>query len=64
MPKINRIRIANIQYDKKVIKDLCIDCYRGENVLLNLANGGGKSVLVQLLQQPILPESKIHGREK
>ena len=63
MPKINRIRIANIQYDKKVIKDLFIDCYKGENVLLNLANGGGKSVLVQLLQQPILPESKIHGRE-
>lgn len=63
MPKINRIRIANIQYDKKVIKDLFINCYKGENVLLNLANGGGKSVLVQLLQQPILPESKIHGRE-
>ncbi len=50
-------------YDKKIIKDLFLDCYRGENVLLNLANGGGKSVLVQLLQQPILPESKIHGRE-
>ena len=47
MPKINRIRIANIQYDKKVIKDLFIDCYKGENVLLKLANGGGKSVLVQ-----------------
>lgn len=63
MPKINRIRIANIQYDKKIIKDLFLNCYQGENVLLNLANGGGKSVLVQLLQQPILPESKIHGRE-
>ena len=63
MPKINRIRIANIQYDKKVIKDLFLNCYNGENVLLNLANGGGKSVLVQLLQQPLLPESKIHGRE-
>lgn len=63
MPKINRIRIANIQYDKKVIKDLLLNCYYGENVLLNLANGGGKSVLVQLLQQPILPESKVHNRE-
>lgn len=63
MPKMNRIRIANIQYDKKVIKDMLINCYSGENVLLNLANGGGKSVLVQLLQQPILPESKIHNRE-
>lgn len=63
MPKINRIRIANIQYDKKTIKDLFLNCYNGENVLLNLANGGGKSVLVQLLQQPLLPESKIHNRE-
>ena len=63
MPKINRIRIANIQYDKKVIKDLFLNCYYGENVLLNLANGGGKSVLVQLLQQPVLPESKVHNRE-
>lgn len=63
MPKINRIRIANIQYDKKIIKDLLLNCYSGENVLLNLANGGGKSVLVQLLQQPLLPESKIHNRE-
>ena len=63
MPKINRIRIANIQYDKKIIKDLILNCYSGENVLLNLANGGGKSVLVQLLQQPLMPESKIHNRE-
>ena len=33
MPKINRIRIANIEYDKKMIKDLFLDCYGGENVL-------------------------------
>lgn len=63
MPRINRVRIANIHYDKKVIKDLLINCCGGENILLNLANGGGKSVLVQLLQQPLLPESKIQGRE-
>lgn len=63
MPKINRIRIANIHYDGKIIKDLLLNCYSGENVLLNLANGGGKSVLVQLLQQPLMPESKIHNRE-
>lgn len=63
MPKMNRIRVANIQYDGKIIRDLHLNCYGGENVLLNLANGGGKSVLVQLLQQPILPESKIHQRE-
>lgn len=60
---MNRIRIANIQYDGKIIRDLHLNCYGGENILLNLANGGGKSVLVQLLQQPILPESKIHQRE-
>ena len=40
MPKMNRIRVANIQYDGKIIRDLHLNCYGGENVLLNLANGG------------------------
>lgn len=30
--------------------------------MLSLANGGGKSVLVQLCFQPIVPEIKIQGR--
>ena len=32
-------------------------------MLLNLANGGGKSVLVQMMLQPILPTRRIHKRK-
>lgn len=62
MPKINRIRICNVCYDDKYIIDELFDTYDGENMLLNLANGSGKSVLVQLMLQPILPCIKIHDR--
>jgi flagellin-specific chaperone FliS len=62
MPKLNRIRIANVSYDGKYIFDQMLDTYSGENTLLNLANGSGKSVLVQMMLQPILPCSRIHNR--
>lgn len=63
MPVINRIRIANINYDGKYIADELIDTFDGENTLLNLKNGSGKSVLVQLIMQPIIPGVSIHGRK-
>ena len=63
MPKINRIRIANVPYSGKHIVDQLIECYNGENALLNLANGGGKSVLTQMIMQPIIPNVKIHKRK-
>ncbi len=63
MPRINRIRIANVPYSGRYIVDQLIDCYNGENVLLNLSNGGGKSVLTQLIMQPIIPNVKIHKRK-
>lgn len=63
MPKINRIRIANVVYDGKYIVDQLIDTCDGQNVLINLANGGGKSVLTQLIMQPIIPNIKIHKRK-
>ena len=64
MPRINRIRIINFSYnnDSRHILDETFDFHGGENALLSLANGGGKSVLVQLLFQPIVPEIKIQGR--
>ena len=62
MPKINRIRICNVTYDGKRIVDEMYTTYDGENILLNLANGSGKSVLVQLMLQPVLPKARIHGR--
>lgn len=63
MPVINRIRIANINYDGKYIGDEIFDTFDGENTLLNLKNGGGKSVLVQLMLQPIIPCISVHGRK-
>ena len=63
MPKINRIRIANVSWEKRIILDELYDSYDGEDMLLNLANGGGKSVLVQMLLQPILPTRRIHKRK-
>ncbi|MCD7799721.1 MAG: hypothetical protein LUG94_00720, partial [Ruminococcus sp.] len=62
MPKINRIRIANILYDGKYIMDEIYDSYNCENMLINLKNGSGKSVLVQLMMQPMNPCIKIHDR--
>lgn len=63
MPILNRIRIANVSYDHKYIVDELYDTYNGANTLLNLANGSGKSVLVQMMLQPILPCRSIHGRK-
>lgn len=64
MPRINRIRIINFSYnnDMRHIQDEMFNFHGGENALLSLANGGGKSVLVQLIFQPIVPETKIQGR--
>lgn len=63
MPVINRIRIANINYDGKYIGDEIFETYDGENTLLNLKNGSGKTVLVQLMLQPIIPCISVHGRK-
>jgi hypothetical protein len=64
MPRINRIRIVNFSYnnDSRHILDEIFNFHSGENALLNLANGGGKSVLVQLFLQPVVPGVRIQGR--
>lgn len=69
MPQISKIRIANFQYNdgNRLIADELYD-FESENkepsdVLINLANGGGKSVLVQLVMQPIIPKARVAGRK-
>lgn len=64
MPKINRVRIINFTYNNDVreIQDEIYSFFDGENVLLNLHNGGGKSVLIQLMLQPIIPNLTIQKR--
>lgn len=65
MPKINRVRIVNFSYNNnnRHIIDECFDFYGGEDALLSLVNGGGKSVLVQAMLQPILPKVSLMGRK-
>ena len=65
MPRINRIRIVNFSYnhESRHIVDEVFNFYGGQDALLNLSNGGGKSVLVQLFLQVIVPGAKIQGRD-
>ena len=68
MPQISKIRIVNFQYNdgKRLIADELYDfeIEKGpSDALINLANGGGKSVLVQLMMQPIIPKAKVAGRK-
>ncbi|MEN6326354.1 MAG: hypothetical protein ABFD18_09130 [Syntrophomonas sp.] len=64
MPRINRIRIVNFSYnnDSRHIVDEWFNFHGGENALLSLSNGGGKSVLVQLFLQAVVPGARIQGR--
>ena len=68
MPQLSKIRIVNFQYNdgKRLIADELYDLERENkgpaDVLINLANGGGKSVLVQLIMQPVIPKAKVAGR--
>ena len=69
MPKISKVRIINFTYNdgKRLIADELYDFSdRSQqdalNVLINLTNGGGKSVLVQLMMQPVIPKAKVAGR--
>jgi hypothetical protein len=64
MPRINRIRVTNIQYDngKKHLPDLLFEA-KGLDTLFILANGGGKSLLVQLILQVILPNTRMGKRK-
>ena len=61
MPTINRIRIVNIFYDGRIIKDSIFDYYGGRNALMNLNNGGGKTVMIETIFQPIIPGMDIDG---
>ncbi len=65
MPKINRVRIVNFSYNnnRRHIIDELFDFYGGENALLSLANGGGKSVIVQAMLQPVLPKLTLFNRK-
>jgi len=64
MPVINRFRIINFRYDneKKYIANELFE-FGGQNALINLENGGGKSVILQLAIQALIPGAELSGRK-
>lgn len=63
MAKIGKIRIINFVYNEnRHIYDQTFDFADGEDALLNLQNGGGKTVLVQMMMQPMVPKLKLKDR--
>jgi hypothetical protein len=70
MPQISKVRIVNFSYNdgKRLIADEIYDFASADknealNTFIHLGNGGGKSILVQLMLQPIVPKAKVAGRK-
>lgn len=65
MPKLNRIRIVNFYYNNnlRIIDDITFPLFDGESTLINLTNGGGKTVLIQLIMQAIVPNIELQKRK-
>lgn len=70
MPQLSKVRIVNFHYNdgNRIIADELYNFSDSNNdtainALINLENGGGKSVLVQLMMQPVLPRAKASERK-
>ncbi len=64
MPAINRIRVNNVKYNfgTQCYDDFVMRMY-GRNTLYDLANGGGKSVLMLLLLQNLIPNCTLDDKQ-
>ena len=68
MPQISKIRIVNFSFNDgnrfipDELYDLADESDNALNSLFNLNNGGGKTVLVQLMMQPVNPKAMAGGR--
>lgn len=63
MPKISKVRITGVRYDnfRKGYEDTIIDLTRNDepdHTLITLVNQGGKGVLLQLLSQITMPDTR------
>lgn len=63
MPRINRVRVHNVLYDKgnRVFDNLSLNL-GGHDGLLILQNGGGKTLLLQLMAQTVIPNVSLQKR--
>ncbi len=64
MPNINRIRVNNVNYNfgTQGYDDFSMRMY-GKNTLYDLANGGGKSILMLLLLQNLIPNCTLDEKQ-
>lgn len=64
MPSINRIRVNNVKYNfgTQFYDDFTMRMH-GKNTLYDLANGGGKSVLMLLLLQNMIPNCTLDEKQ-
>lgn len=64
MPQINRIRVNNVKYNFGTqFYDDFVMRFSGENTIYDLANGGGKSVLMLLLLQNLIPNCTLDEKQ-
>lgn len=65
MSKINAVRFINLNYDNNAMKinDECMQ-FSGKSTLLSLRNGGGKTVLVQMMTAPFVHRGKQKTKDR
>lgn len=64
MPRINRIRVNNINYNDGTQRydDFSMTLH-GKNALYDLVNGGGKSILLMMIMQTVLPNQELDKKQ-
>ncbi len=64
MPQINRIRVNNVKYNfgTQVYDDFMMR-FNCKNTIYDLANGGGKSLLMLLLLQNVIPNCTLDEKQ-
>lgn len=65
MSKINAVRLINLNYNNNAIRisDETFQLH-GESTLLSLRNGGGKSVLVQMMMAPFVHRRYLNAKDR
>ena len=65
MSKINAVRFINLNYNNNAMKinDECMQ-FSGKSSLLSLRNGGGKTVLVQMMTAPFVHRGKQKTKDR
>ena len=64
MPQINRVRVNNVKYNfgTQYYDDFLMR-FSGKNTIYDLANGGGKSLLMLLILQNLIPNCTLDDKQ-